>query len=188
MLEIRGARVAMVTSSIVLFSLFAGTSLLSPTARADDMSHYSVARQLVDLTYNEQSTYVIAQQFAVVAVKDRFENNPKTKEYSAVLTGAVMEILDAYFHDPETQNKIKTAFAKTFAAEFAENELSEMVTFYRTPTGQKALQRFPIVMQKGWEQGAQIGSQISSSPKYQHMLVEKIKALQDQGALPRNFK
>ena len=153
--------------------------LLSQSAFADEKSHYAAARQLVDLTYNEQLTYEFARKGALLAVKDRFESNPETKDYSAVLISLVMEVVDAYFHDIETQNKMKMAYVKTFMEEFTEYELKEFVGFYKTAIGRKALQKLPVVMQKGWERGAEIGSHISSSPKYEQMLAEKLKALQE---------
>ena len=170
------------------FSFLISLVLLSQIAFADEKSHYAAARQLVDLTYNEQLTYETARKFALLAVKDRFESNPKTKDYSAVLINLIMEVLDAYFHDIETQNKMKMAHAKTYMEEFTEYELKEFVRFYKTAIGQKALQKLPVVMQKGWDRGSEIGSQVSSSPKYEQMFIEKLKALQDKGMIPQELK
>jgi uncharacterized protein len=178
----------MVVGLTILVSLLISSGLVCYIAFADDKSHYRAALQLVDLTYNEQLTYESAKKFALLAVKDRFENNPKTKDYGAVLTNLIMEVLDAYFHDVQTQNAIKMAFAKTYVEEFTEYELKEFIKFYRTPIGKKALQKLPVVMQKGWERGSEIGSQVSSSPKYEQMLIEKIEALQEKGLLPQEFK
>ncbi len=186
MSEICAANSGMVVRRIVLLSLLIFSVLLSHIALADEKSHYAVARQLVELTYNEQAMYEAAHNNALLAVKGTFENNPKTKDYSAVLTSAVMEIMDAYFREVETQSKIKTAFANIYTEEFTEYELGDFIKFYKTPIGQKALQKLPIVMQKGSERASEIGRQISSSPKYEQMLLEKVKALQDEGVLPRD--
>ena len=173
--------------AIALLSVLISLTLLNQAALAGEKTHFAAACELVNLTYNEQNIYESAKKGGLLAVKDRFENDPKMKDYSSVLVGLVMEVLDAYFHDPETQNKMKMALAKTFMEEFTESELREFVRFYKTPIGQKALRRLPIVMQKGWERGSEIGSQVSSSPKYQQMLAEKFKALQDKGLLPKEF-
>ena len=186
--ERRNAKVNMAGRMAIPFLFLISLVLLSKIAFADEKNHYAAARQLVDLTYNEQLTYETARKFALLAVKGRFESNPKTKDYSAVLINLVMEVLDSYFHDIETQNKMKMAFAKTYVEEFTEYELKEFIKFYRTPIGKKALQKLPAVMQKGWERGSEIGSQVSSSPKYEQMLIEKIEALQEKGLLPQEFK
>ena len=157
-------------------------------AFADEGSHYRVALQLVSIVYNEQVVYDAARRVALLVVKDRFEKNPKTSEYAPVLIKLVMEVLDAYFHDPQTQTAIKTAFTKLYVGEFTEYELNEFIKFSKTPVGRKALQKLPVVTQKGWEIGSKIGGQVSSSPKYEQMLVEKIKRLQEKGQLPQEFE
>ncbi len=43
-------------------------------------------------------------------------------------------------------------------------------------------------MEKGRKIGSEIGSQGLSSPKYQQMLIEKLKVLQDKGILPQENK
>ena len=172
----------------ILFSFLILLVLLSQIAFADEKSHLATSRELVDLTYNYQAAYEIAKKFCLLAVKDSFEKDPKTKDYSEVLINLVMEVFDAYFQDIETQNKFKMAIAKTYMEEFTEDELKEFIRFYETPIGQKALQKLPVVTQKGWERGAEIGSQISTSPKYKQMVIEKIKILQDKGKLPKESK
>jgi len=188
MTERCSAKVSVGGRLTISFSFLISLVLLSQIAFAGEKSHYAAARQLVELPYNEQLTYESARNFGLLAVKDKFESDPKTKDYSAVLTNVIMEVLDAYLHDIETQNKLKMAFAQTYMEEFTEYELKEFVRFYKTPIGQKALQKLPAVMQKGWEKGSEIGSQVSSSPKYKQMLAEKIKALQDKGIIPQELK
>ncbi len=172
--------------SVSVFLILSG--LPGSVAFADEASHYQIALQLVSITYNEQAIYDAANRGALLAVKDRYENNPKTSEYAPVLINLIMEVLDAYFHDPQTQTAIKTAFAKLYMDEFTEYELKEFIKFYKTPVGKKALQKLPLVTQKGWEIGSEIGGQVSSSPKYEQMLIEKIKILQEKGQLPQEFK
>jgi hypothetical protein len=171
---------------LIFFCISSG--LPGSVAFADEVSHYRVALQLVSIAYNEQATYDDARRGALLAVKDRFEKNPKTSEYAPILINLVMEVLDAYFHDPQTQTAIKKAFAKLYVGEFTEYELKEFIKFYKTPVGRKALQKLPVVTQKGWEIGSAIGGQVSSSPKYEQLLVEKIKRLQEKGQLPQEFK
>jgi hypothetical protein len=159
--------------------------LLCQTVCADEKTHYVAARQFVDMTYKQQIVYDSARKSTFIAVRDKFDNDPETKPYSKVLTDVIMDVLDAYFHDPETQDRMKTAIAKIYMEEFTEYELKEFIRFYGTPAGQKALQRLPVVMQKGGQAGSEIGRQVSSSPKYQQMMAKKVKELQDKGKLPR---
>lgn len=173
---------------LVSIFLFVPLVFHRSAAFADEAGHYRVALQLVSIVYNEQIIYDAAKRGALLAGKGRLENNPRTREYAPVLINLVMEVLDAYFHDPKTQTAIRTAFAKLYMEEFTEYELKEFIKFYETPVGKKALQKLPVVTQKGWEIGSQIGGQVSSSPKYEQMLAEKIKSLQEKGQLPQEFK
>lgn len=184
---IKSGTTTRVGKAILLLSVLVSSVLVSQGAFADQKTHYAAARELVNMTYDEKAVYESARQAGRAATERMVENNPKTRDYGPVLVDAVMEVLDAYFHDPETQNKLKAAFVRTYVEEFTESELSELVRFYRTPIGKKALQKLPAVVQKGWERGSEIGSQVSSSPKYNRMLDRKLKVLQDQGKLPKEF-
>jgi hypothetical protein len=177
-----------VVSTILFLSVLISLIPLNQIAFAGEKTHYAAARELVDITYNEQITYEASRKVGLQEVADRFENNPKTKNYSSVMVGLAAEVMDAYFHDPETQNKIRMGFEKIYTEEFTESEIRELVKFYRTSLGQKTLQRLPVVMQKEWEMGSEIGSQVFATPKYKQMLAEKFKALQDKGTLPKEFK
>ena len=155
---------------------------------ADEENHYRAAVQLVRLVYDKQAMYEAAKKSALMTVKDRFENNPKTIKHAEVLTNLVLEVMDACFDDAQTQTAMRTALAKLYMEEFTEYELNELIKFFITPVGKKALQKLPLLTQKGWELGSKIGGQISSSPKYQQMLTDKIKELQEKGQLPQEFK
>lgn len=51
---------------------------------------------------------------------------------------------------------IKTDMIDLYAREFTEAELKELVAFYRTPTGQKAIEKMPVLMAKGAEYGRSV--------------------------------
>jgi hypothetical protein len=160
------------------FVTYTGISL------ATEKSHNQAARELAELSFNESAYHQNAMRYALLAIKDRFEANPKTKPYSAIIINAAMEVMEAYIRDPETQTKVKGITAQLYMKEFTETELREMVKFYRSKTGQKALSKLPAIMQKQWE----LESQMEMPPKYEQMLVEKITNLQKQGKLPDEIK
>ena len=182
-------KVHVVSRIIIPFSFLISLVLQSQIAFADEKSHYAAASQLVDLTYDEEFTYETTKNFALLVMKDKFENENIPRDYSAALINPVMETLDACFHDIETQNKIRMARVKTYMEEFTEYELKELIKFYGTPFGQKALQKLPVVIKKNWERESEIVKQVLLSTKYEQMFDEKFKALQDQGIIPpQEFK
>ena len=142
------------------------------------------ARQLAELSFNYTAYHDNAMRYALLAVKDRYESNPKTKPYSAILINVFMEVMEEYIADPESQEKVKGISAKLFAEEFTETELREMATFYQGKTGRKALSKLPVIMRRQWE----LESQLTMPKKYEQLILDKIMALQKQGRLPAEFK
>jgi hypothetical protein len=151
---------------------------------ADEKSHYEAASKFLEVTFNEKLYHDNAMRYALLAVKDKCENDPKTKPYSDVIINTLMEVMEAYINDIDTQKKVKTIYSKIYKEEFSEYELREMLKFYRTNVGQKYLLKLPVIMEKQWE----LETQIKMSPKYERILEEKVKALQERGILPKEFK
>ncbi len=50
---------------------------------------------------------------------------------------------------------LKTDFVRIYSEEFTEKELRDMIAFYSTPTGAKAIEKIPILVAKGTELGVQ---------------------------------
>ena len=154
------------------------------TSFAAEKTQSQAARQLAELSFNKTAYHDNAMRYALLAIKDRYEADPKTKPYSAIIINAVMEVMETYIGDPETQAKVTDISAQIFMEEFTETELREMAKFYRSKTGQKALSKLPVVIRRQWE----LESQIKMPLKYEQMIVDKITALQRQGKLPEEFK
>jgi len=170
--------------SIILLLIISNLILVRPLSLADD-SHYKTALELISLTYNKETTYQSFISFGLLPVKERFENNPKTKGYIDVLLNVTKEVLDAYFNDSDTQNNLKTIYAKIYTEEFTENELKELIKFYKTATGRKVLQKLATINQKAWERGMVLGSNMPA--KYEQMITDRFRLLQEQGILPAKF-
>lgn len=172
---------------IFLIFILATVSFLTGNLRAaGDNSHITTALKLVEMTFNKEAVYQQFMYFGILPAKERYENNPKTKAYSEILVGVVREVLGEYFNDSETQRKLKTAYATIYAEEFTEEELNEMINFYKTDTGKKVLVKLPTVMEKGRQKEVELANGLSS-PKYEQMLMNKLEKLQENGLLPKKF-
>ncbi|MEP7009759.1 MAG: DUF2059 domain-containing protein [Acidobacteriota bacterium] len=64
---------------------------------------------------------------------------------------------------------------KVYMETFTEAETREMIAFYRTPTGKKALTKMPELFQKGAQIGAEIGK--AHQAELQQMVRDKQKEL-----------
>jgi len=164
--------------------LFIFLFLSAGLSMAAETNHIKLASQLVDLTFNKGQYHDNAMRYALLAIKDRYENNPKTKPYSDIIIKTIMEVMETYINDANTEKKVKQITAHLYMNEFSESELREMIKFYRTKVGQKMLSKAPIINQKQWE----LESQLTLPPKYEQMVRDKFKALQEQGKLPESFQ
>lgn len=153
---------------------------------AEDNSHTATALKLVEMTFNKEAVYQQFMYFGILPAKERYENDPRTKECSDILVGVVREILDEYFNDPETQRNLKTAYATIYTEEFTKKELEEMITFYKTDTGKKVLNKLPTVMEKGRQKEVELASGLSFQ-KYEQLLINILEKLQKDGQLPKDF-
>lgn len=151
---------------------------------AAEINHTKLASQLVDLTFNKGQYHDNAMRYALFAIKDRYENNPKTKPYSDVIINAIMEVMESYINDANTEQNVKQITAQIYMTEFSDSELRELIKFYQTKVGQKMLSKTPLITQKQWE----LESQLTLPPKYEQMVLDKIKALQAAGKLPASFQ
>ena len=141
---------------------------------AEDNSHIATALKLVEMTFNKETVYQQFIYFGILPAKERYENNPKTKEYSQILVGVVREVLDEYFNDPESQRNFKATYASIYTEEFTEKELEEMIAFYKTDTGKKVLAKLPTVLEKGRQKEVELASSFTSS-KYEQLLIKKTR-------------
>ena len=161
--------------------------LICGLGAAEKDNSFPTALKLVEMTFNKEAAYQQFMYFGILPAKERYENNPKTKQYSQILVGVVKEVLDAYFNDPETQKKLKNVYASIYSEEFTQQELNDIIAFYKSDTGKKTLLKMPIVMQKGREREAELANGLSSA-KYEQMLREKMEKLQKDGVLPKEFQ
>lgn len=168
---------------IILCSIFLMFVSVS-TSSADEKSHYKVASQVVDLTFNAEAYYNNAMKYALLAIKDRYEQNPKTKPYSDILINAIMEVMESYVNNPATLTKVKNISSQIYMDELSESELKELAKFYQTKAGKKIVRKIPVIIQKQWE----LESQLSLPPEYEQMILDKVSILRKQGKLPESFK
>ncbi len=70
----------------------------------------------------------------------------------------VKELQDAamqFYAENFKWDEIKTQLATIYCEDFSESELKELSAFYSTPIGKKAIQKIPIMMQRGSEWGSE---------------------------------
>ncbi|WP_269540145.1 DUF2059 domain-containing protein [Cerasicoccus fimbriatus] len=165
---------------ILLTSLIAA----APTF-ADDASKKAVATELYDLM-SPKDTVIDSfmasfepymQQIAQMGVPK--EAVDQIRAEGKALAGKIAE-------DPELVTKMIAIYMDTFS----EAELKDLIAFYKTPTGKKALQELPTLFQKGAVAGEEIAQKYL--PEFQtkvqqimeKAMMEQMEAAPAQPAVP----
>jgi len=63
------------------------------------------------------------------------------------------ETMREFLQEQLSWESLEAEYVKIYMAAFTQREIEDMVAFYRTPTGQKAVEKLPELMQEGAEIG-----------------------------------
>lgn len=132
----------------------------------------SAAERLVDAVDMQGSGLIAARQ-AVKPMMERFKAQGLPPEALAEISEATELFFTKTFSDPE----LKKAMVKLYEQKFSPEELEEMLRFYETPVGRKALLAMPELM----SEAAKIGQQMAgkNTEAYQTQLQDIITKYQN---------
>jgi hypothetical protein len=143
----------------LVFGLLIVAGLVCAVAAAPD-SHREAARELYRMMSPREtfisgfSTVFKAQleQMAKMGIEDS-----KIKRIEKASVAFAEKIAD----DPELEKRMVSIYVEAFS----EQEIQELIRFYRTPIGRKALRKLPELFQKG----AQVGQELAlkHQPQFQ---------------------
>ncbi len=95
------------------------------------------------------------------------QNRPEVeRDYDALVPG-LLEAMNTRV--AEILDKVAAIYARNFTVA----ELNEIIAFYRGPTGQKFVQRLPVVMQESLQVGQQFGQQIGA--ELQQRMIQELR-------------
>jgi hypothetical protein len=80
----------------------------------------------------------------------------------------------AFFEKYLSWQSLKEDLIRIYAENFSLNEVNDLIAFYKTPTGQKAIQKIPELMNRGGRLGAQRVQE--NFPELQRMVEEALAA------------
>ena len=64
-------------------------------------------------------------------------------------------VMQAFFKKYMSWSALKDDYVKIYQSEFTENEIKDMIAFYRTPTGKKLADKSGVLAMKGSQMGQQ---------------------------------
>jgi uncharacterized protein len=122
---------------------------LSPLAAwcAEPDSHRQAAMELLK-AMNMESVMITAANATLDA---QAQSNPGLAPYRDV----IQKWMEKYL----TWDAVGPRMTDLYAEAFTEPEIRDMIAFYKTPTGQKALAKMPVLMQQGMQIGMEITQQ-----------------------------
>src|SRR5262245_56958086 len=119
-----------------------------PNAAEPD-SHTRAAEELVNVMHVERSV----SDAMDITLKAQLQANPGLSQFE--------DLLRAYLAKYMGWDSLRDDYVKLYVDTFSEAEIRQLVTFYRTPAGQKLIASLPEIMRKAAELGqAKVGEHI----------------------------
>ena len=125
---------------LVILVMFSFTAVMNGQNKS---GREGKAIELLETMHMEKS---ISDALAV-ALNAQLSANPSLKPYEDILRKFMTKYMNWAF--------LKDKLAKCYSDEFTEDELQELIDFYRTPIGKKSVEKLPVLMGKGAELGQQ---------------------------------
>jgi len=121
---------------------------------ADEATHREAAVRVLEITKADA-----AMKSGFQAMIDPVLASMRQRGMPEAAAQEVKEAFSQWFTEEIKWEDIKPKMVEIYVQQFSEAELKELQAFYQTPTGQKAIEKLPIVMQ----QGANIGREYAQS-------------------------
>jgi len=98
--------------------------------------------------------------------------NPQLQPYG--------DVIKEWFSRVVATGEFETEMVKLYADAFTDAELDELLAFYRSPLGQKSLERMPELMRRGADIGSRIAKQHTG--ELEEMIAKRKKELEEKAA------
>jgi hypothetical protein len=148
------------------WGLFSMALLLSTASLAGD-PHRAAAEKLVDELFTEQSW----DSFLDQSIDQQMQGNPTMAQF--------MEPMRTFMKKYMGWDAMRPEFVTIYAGAFTTPELKQLAKFYGTPTGHKAAELLPQLM----EQGAEVGRRKVSEHQAELMQLILGSGIMDPGGV-----
>lgn len=131
----------------LLLSLF---SCSLPIAHADDASKLAKIHEFFKVTKMDQVTAQVMNQVMAQANSGMVQQMTGIKlspDQQQSVDGFSVKV-DKVIFDALSWNNLEPEYAKLYAAAYTEQQIDDMLTFYRSPTGQAVVEKGPVLMKQ----------------------------------------
>lgn len=144
------------TTIFALLIGFAGASALA----AEPDTHREAAREIYHLTSPRETFISNFCEVFKIQLKQLAEQGIEESKIDQIQKASAT-YAEAIVDDPEFEKRMVSIYVETFT----EPEIQELIRFYRTPTGKKALLKMPELFQKGGKVGQELAEK--HQPEFQ---------------------
>jgi hypothetical protein len=132
-------------SIIFLLLLFSNLSM------ADQTSHRKAVEKLFTLTKTSTMMDSVRNQTKKMLYQQMSQQDiPEAKK--PIFNKYMSEMIEL-ITNTVNWDKVKPEMTDLYMSNFSENEINDMLAFYRSPTGKKFVDKMPIIMKKSMEIG-----------------------------------
>lgn len=124
-------------------------TVVSAPVRADEASHRAKAESLLELLNTSQ---MLDSAKAMIDKNSRqaFERVGGRPEDQAIFDEFSAKLGEA-FEQIYTWDRLKPSMIDIYVDMYTEAEMDQVIAFYRTPVGQKTIEKMPLVMERSME-------------------------------------
>ncbi len=133
-------------AAVMLICVFACLA----TASADEARQHALAEELVnamDMDKNLEQSYEIVKQMIPAQIEQMGVSESETSEEAKARMQAVIDFMAKEF----SWENIKEEYISIYTATFTEEELAELVEFYKSPVGRRFTEKQPELMKRTME-------------------------------------
>ena len=134
------SKLPLITISFILF-----LSWTSVKAQTDSIkltpSHLAKAEQLINATGLTDNRFVQMRNVMIKSMSSTVHISEKNQQK---FTDEMSAFMDKYM----PLESFKSQFVKIYAESFTEDELEQLIDFYRSPIGKKVIEKMPALAQK----------------------------------------
>jgi hypothetical protein len=127
-----------------LFIFLATLGMVAKPALADDADARATASKLIDMTHGKES---IRQGFDTVI--NGIISNMQTHGLPEAGVDEIKAAVDKWYTSEINFEEIRPKMVDVYVKDFSGDELKQILAFYQTPVGQKAIKEMPDVMREG---------------------------------------
>lgn len=136
------------------------------SALAEDSPSQKSAEAILEIT-----NAAGAMKTGFLATIEPMIDNMKQKGMPDAAVAEMKAAMTEWFDAEIKWSEIKPKMIDLYVQEFSAQELKELLAFYQTPVGQKAIAKLPVIMR----QGSMIGQEYAS--RKQDSLKQKVQAI-----------